>query len=142
MKNSIAYAEYRYKISECEEKLKNLDADYASLQECKSCLSACVALLEDLSTQCGDIKKVFDRGTVEGRYDACKITFDTKETVFEYIENVGNSTSKFDSSCGDLISQLYEYGKVLDDYCKTIATDAAQTKSTLNSLRAQIWKYY
>lgn len=141
MTYSQEYYDCVNKIDAYKEKLKDLDSDYLTLKECTSSLAACGVLLSDMTTQCKDIEKVFDRGTIEGRYNACKIEFDTKNAIFSHLETIVNSTETFNSSCGDLKAQIEEYGSLLNDYGKSIADEAMRVKRAINDLNAQKWKY-
>ena len=105
-------------------KLNNLDADYEALQQCKLKLAASSVFLNDLLTQCDDIKKAFDRATIEGRYDSYQITFKNKNLVFDYLDDIVASTNKFRETCENVKSKIDSYGVNLDDECKNISTEA------------------
>ena len=134
---SQKYKDHMAKIDRLQQRLRDLDSDYKTLQECKQKLAEGSILLNNLTTQCGDINKIFDRGTIEGRYDSCQITFKSKNVVFEYLDNIVLSTNKFNSSCGDIKSQIDEYGATLDSYCIDIAKEANEVSNQISSLQAQ-----
>ena len=134
---SQKYKDHMAKIDNLKQRLRVLDSDYKTLQECKQKLAEGSILLNDLVTQCSDVNKIFDRGTIEGRYDSCQITFKSKSMVFEYLDNIVLSTNKFNSSCGDIKSQIDEYGATLDSYCIDIAKEANEVSNQISSLQAQ-----
>ena len=131
------YKDHRAKIDNLKQRLRDLDSDYKTLQECKQKLAEGSVLLNDLVTQCSDVNKIFDRGTIEGRYDSCQITFNSKSMVFEYLDNIVLSTNNFNSTCGDIKSQIDEYGATLDSYCIDIAKEANEVSNQISSLEAQ-----
>ena len=114
-------------------KLNNLDADYEVLQQCKLKLAESSVFLNDLLTQCDDIKKVFDRATIEGRYDSYQITFKNKNLVFDYLDNIVSSTNKFRETCENVKSKIDSYGVNLDDECKNIAKEADKISFTIST---------
>ncbi|MBR1385455.1 MAG: hypothetical protein IJ568_01350 [Bacilli bacterium] len=138
----MAYSQRYYaavqEIDNLKKHLADLDSDYATLHECKQKLASCSVLFGDVSTQCDDINRAFNRGTIEGRYDACGIDFKTKKDVFEYLEIIGSSTNKFNSSCNDVKTQIDEFGASLDGYCKDIANEAQVVSDKINSLMSQL----
>ena len=134
---SQKYKDHMAKIDNLKQRLRDLDSDYKTLQECKQKLAEGSILLNDLVTQCSDVNKIFDRGTIEGRYDSCQITFKSKSMVFEYLDNIVLSTNKFNSSCGDIKSQIDKYGATLDSYCIDIAKEANEVSNQISSLQAQ-----
>ena len=137
MAYSQKYYDHLAKIERYQNELRDLDSDYAILQECKQKLAESSALFGDLLTQCSDITKIFDRGTIEGRYDSCQITFNNKDFVFEYLDNIVSSTNSFDTSCGDIKDQIDKFGATLDNCCIEIAQKAKVVSDTINSLMAQ-----
>ena len=128
------------KIKELQQKLRDLDSDYNTLQECKQQLAAGSILLNDLFTQCSDIKTIFDRGTIEGRYDSCQITFKNKNMVFEYLDNIVSSTNNFGSSCSEIKTKVDTYGTSLDDECKKIADEAKTYANRIDHLQSD-WTF-
>lgn len=137
MAYSQKYYAHMQKIEDYKAKLRDLDSDYKTLQECKQKLAEGSILLNDLLTQCSDVNRIFDRGAIEGRYDSCQITFNNKNMVFEYLDNIVTSTNTFNSSCSDIKAQIDEYGALLDSYCIDIAKEAQDVSNTISSLQAQ-----
>lgn len=136
----MAYSQKYYdqlrEIERLQQKLRDLDSDYNTLQECKQQLASGSILLNDLFTQCSDIKTIFDRGTIEGRYDSCQITFKNKNMVFEYLDNIVSSTNNFDSSCSEIKTKVDTFGTSLDDECIKIAKEAKDVSDKISSLMA------
>ena len=132
----MVYYERNPEIGVYEAKLNNLDSDYAVLQQCKQKLAASSVFLNDLLTQCDDIKKIFDRATIEGRYDSYQITFKNKNLVFDYLDDIVTSTNKFRGTCKDIKSKIDNYGIVLDDECKDVANEAKEVSHTINRLKS------
>ena len=135
---SQEYYECKRKIENYQTKLNNLDADYQLLQECKAMLAESSISFSDLLTQCSDIKRIFDRGTIEGKYDSYQITFENKNTVFGYLDSIVSSTNNFGTNCENIKSDIDEYGSNLDEICESIADEAKEVSDTISSLMARL----
>lgn len=125
-------------IDNLKKKLSDLNSDYNTLQECKQLLAKSSVFSNDLITQCEDISRIFDRKTIEGRYDSHQITFKSKELVFEYLDNIVSFTNNFKSSCSDIVDQIDTYGVMLDNRCIDIATEAHNVSNQISTLNAQL----
>lgn len=112
------------KILYAEKQLKIFDNDYKTIQECKQLLAASSTFFGDFLTQCDDIKKIFDRATIEDRYNSYDITFNNKDEVFGYLDVIISSTCSFSELCESIKSKIDRFGINLDDACIEIATKA------------------
>ena len=137
--------DYNQKISVLEQrkstlksKLADLDSDYKTMQECKLKLAESSTLLNDLISQCENINKIFDRETIEGRYDSYETTFNSKTEIFDYLSDIVSSSNSFNTSCSEIKSLVDDYGTSLDNCCIEIAKDAEIVSTEIGSLEAQI----
>lgn len=126
------------KILYAEKQLKKFDNDYKTIQECKQLLAASSTFFGDFLTQCDDIKKIFDRATIEGKYDSYQITFNNKNIVFGYLDNIVSSTQIFSELCENIKSKIDRFGINLDDACIEIAEKAKKIASDMSGWEADL----
>ncbi len=132
------YVKLLGEIANLKKRLSDLDDDYNRIQECKKELALSSIYTEDLITQCGDIKVIFDRNTIQGNYNAYQISFNNMNTLFDNLDKIVSATKTFETSCRDIKEIMDEYGVKMDESCIDIAEKATEIKNRINELESQL----
>ena len=133
----MAYYQKNPEIGVYETKLNNLDSDFKAIQECQMVLAKSSVTFKDILKQCDDIKEKFDRGTIEGKYDSYQITFNNKNMIFEFLDNIVSAANTFSTYCEDIKSEIDTFATKLDDVRVDISKEAQEVADTIRSLKMQ-----
>lgn len=130
--------EMNAQLNDLKSKLSDCDSDYETLQKCKEKVATASAFLNNIVIQCKDVNKIFDRGTIEGKYDAHRVNFNNKDVVFSFLDNIVNSSDNFQEICEETIKKIDEYGDSLNDLCIKVANNATNISNDIRALSCQI----